>query len=166
MDPNVTFSIDGLKNPAEVAAAWEAVQLFRNAATKAPEAPPQNRNSLTCELNAATAGLAERIYRGLTLPVRLDGRYLQIFREWLDSSPGGEVKLEELSKKVGATTEELRANISKLSARMRRIATPEEIATHRTPFLLLADLTYNENKMARYTLTPAGRDAVHRFLGA
>ena len=166
MDANVTFSIDGLQNPAEVAAAWEAVLLYRHAATKAPEAPPQNRNSLTNELDVATAGLAERIYRGLTLPVRLDGRYLLIFREWLDSPAGGEVKLEELSKKIGATTEELRANISKLSARMRRIATPEEVATLRTPFQKLADLTYNENKMARYTLTPAGRDAVRRFLGA
>jgi len=89
-----------------------------------------------------------------------------IFRELLDAPLGAEVRIEDLSKKIGATTEELRANTSKLSARMRRIATPEELAIYRTPFLLLADLTYNESKMARYTLTPAGRDALRRFLGA
>jgi hypothetical protein len=45
----------------------------------------------------------------------------------------------ELSKKHDI--EEVGARTSKLSARMRRIATPEEFATLRTPFLMLADLT-------------------------
>jgi hypothetical protein len=166
MDQNVTFSIDGLQNPAEVAAAWQAVLHHRHSTAEASQAPSENRHSHAGELDAATAGLAERIHRGLTLPVRLEGRYALIFRELLDAPQGAEVRIEDLSKKIKATTEELRANTSKLSARMRRIATPEELATHRTPFLLLADLTYNEKKMARYTLTPAGRDALRRFLGA
>ena len=166
MDVHVSFSIDGLQSPTEVAVAWEAVQHHRHAATQAPEAPPENRNSNTSELDGATTGLAERIHRGLTLPMRLEGRYLQIFREWLNAPQGETVKIEDLSKKIGASIEELRASTSKLSARMRRIATPEEIASLRTPFLMLADLTYNDKKMARYSLTPAGRDAVRRFLGA
>jgi hypothetical protein len=161
-----SFSISGLQSPAEVAEAWQAVLHHRNAATKGPEAPAENRNSHASELDAATAGLAERIYRGLTLPVRLEARYLQIFREWLDAPQGAEVKIEDLATKIGATIGELRASTSKLSARMRRIATPEERATLRTPFLMLADLTYNESRMARYTLTAAGREAVRRFLGA
>jgi hypothetical protein len=153
----VSFSINGLLTTAEVAEAWEAVLHHR--ATKASAVPRESRNT---DLDAA---LAARIYRGLTLPVRLEGRYLQIFGEWLAAPPGAPVKIEDLAKKVGATIEELRANTSKLSARMRKVATPEEVANLRSPFLLLADLTYDERRMARFALTSAGRDAVRKVLG-
>ena len=163
---NVSFSIDGLQSPIEVEVAWQAVLHHRQVAAKGPETPLENRNSHARELDVTTAGVAERIHLGLTLPVRLGGRYLQIFREWLDAPEGEEVRIEDLSKKIGASIQELRASTAKLSARMKRIATPEEIATLRTPFLMLADLTYNEKQLARYTLTPAGRNAVRKFLGA
>ncbi len=158
-----SFSINGLQNPAEVTAAWQAVLLHRNTTIRASEASPEDQKSHVIETGSDTA---ERIYRGFTLPMRLEGRYIKIFREWLAAPQGEKVKIEELAKKVGASIGEVRASTAKLSLRMKRIATPEEIATLWTPFLLLADLTYDEHRMARYALTPAGRDAVRRFVDA
>jgi hypothetical protein len=163
MENESTFSICGLHSPEEVTAAWQAVLLYRGADTNAREAAPVNLNSPASELDAA---LAERIYRALTFPKRLEKRYTEILREWLNARPGEEVKIEDLSKNIGATIGELRASTAKLSARMRKVATQEEIATLSTPFLMLSNLTYDEHRMARYALTPAGREAVRRFLGA
>lgn len=158
---NASFSINGLLSPAEVAVAWQAVTQYRQGQ---PKSAAEGNRPETGEIDEATAVLAQRIHRGLTL-APLGTRYQQMFQVWFDAPEGEAVKIEDLSAKVGASIEELRASTSKLSARMHKIATPEEMATLRTPFLLLADLKYDENRMARYTLTPAGREAVRRFLG-
>lgn len=141
--------------------AWQAVAQHRQAQTKSPM---DIQNSATGEFDGATAGLAQRIYKGLTL-APLGPQYQQMLQEWLDAPKGELVKIEDLAEKLDAPIEVLRARVSKLSARMKRIATPEEIETVRTPFMLLSDLKYDERKFARYRLTPAGREAVHRYLG-
>jgi hypothetical protein len=157
----ITFRMDGPLNAAEVAVVSEALARHR----RVQGAPaPEDREFHATEVDGATAESSERIFRGLCL-APLGPPYRRIFEEWLKTPESEVVGLEELAARTGASIEEVRARTSKLSGRMRKIATPEEIATLRTPFLLLADLTYDEKNYARYALTRAGRQAVRRFLG-
>jgi hypothetical protein len=155
---NMSFSIEGLISPEEVAVAWQAVQQHRQA-----KSPAQVSNSPSGELHGPTAELASRIYKGLTWRP-LGPTYAEIFRELLDAPNGQEVKMEDLVTKLRATGDEVKARLSKLSGRMKRIATPEEIARVRTPFMLFADIEY-DGKSSQYRLTPAGREAAKRYLG-
>jgi hypothetical protein len=155
-----SFSIGGLQSPTEVAVAWEAVERYR-----------QSRNTLltensvdaTPQVDGRTAEVAQRIYKGLTWRP-LDDRYRAILKILLNASPTVATTIGQLATTAGATRNELRANLSKLSARMKRIANQEESAALRTPFLLLAEIEYDEKNSSRYRLTPAGREAVRTYL--
>lgn len=154
------FSIEGLTSPEEVAVAWQAVQQHRQAQAKSPA---QVSNSPSGELDGPTTALASRIYRGFTWR-KLGPAYADIFRELLEAPKGQEVKIEDLATKLGVTVNVVKARLSKVSGRMKRIATPEEIARETTPFKLFADIGY-DGKSSQYRLTPAGREAAKRYLG-
>lgn len=154
-----SFSIEGLQSPAEVAVAWKAVEEHRQSAKPFAE----STESKVDQLDGATTELALRIFKGLTMGP-LGPSYKAILQTLLDAPAGETVTINELEKKVGRSKDELRSNLSKLSARMKRIANTEEAATLRTPFLLLADIEYDERNSSRYRLTPAGREAVRRYL--
>jgi hypothetical protein len=83
---------------------------------------------------------------------------------WFNAPSGQAVPIADLGKAVGANYYELRASLAKLSGRMKRIATPEEAAALRSPFLLLAEVEYDEKKSSQHRLTPAGREAVRKYL--
>lgn len=157
---NASFSVQGLQSPAEVAVAWEAVERYRQS-RKTPSS--ENSTSTISQIDGPTAALAERIYKGLNWRP-LGPRYCAILETWLSAPSGHAVASVDLAKKVGATRNELRANLSKLSARMNRVTTPEEAASVRTPFLLLADIEYDEKNSSKHRLTPAGREAVRKYL--
>lgn len=157
---NASFSVEGLQSPAEVAVAWEAVERYRQS-RKAPQS--ENSGSTIPQIDASTAAVAERIYKGLSWGP-LGPRYTTMLATWFDAPAGQAVTINDLAKTVGATRDELRASLSKLSGRMKRVATPEEAAALRTPFLLLADIEYDERNSSRHRLTPAGREAVRRYL--
>jgi hypothetical protein len=154
---NASFSIEGPQSPAEVAVAWEAVEQYR----QSPHG--ENSNSAIPQIDAATAAVANRILKGLNWGP-LGARYRAMLETWFKAPSGQAVTIDDLAKTVGATRNELRANLSKLSARMKRIATPEEAAALRTAFLLLADIEYDEFNSSRHRLTPAGREAVRQYL--
>ena len=154
------FSINSLQSPAEVAVAWQAVENYR----RTQLIPlPENPDSRAGQIDSAVAELAQRIYKGLTMGP-LGPRYKAMMEVWLAAPAGHAVTITDLAKKVGCTTVEMRANLSKLSARMKRIATPQEAASLRTPFMLLAEIEYDETNSSRHTLTPAGREAVRKYL--
>jgi hypothetical protein len=155
-----SFSVEGLQSPVEVAVAWQAVEQYRRSS---PNKPQENLDSTARHLDGATTILAQRILKGLTWGP-LGPRYNAILGAWFEAAPGQAVRIDELAKTLHATSHELRANLSKLSARMKRIATPEEAASLRTPFLLLADIEYDEKNSSRHRLTPAGREAVRQYL--
>lgn len=155
MEPS--FSITGLRSPEEVAVAWKAVENYRHAKA-APAGPPSTLQNL----DPATAALAQRILKGLRLG-RLGPKYDAMLKAWL-AQPDRPLPIDALAKKTGATIQEMRARLSKLSGRMRRIATPEETATLSTPFLLLADIEYDERNSSSHRLTAAGRAAVGLYL--
>ncbi len=157
---NLSFSIEGLQSPTEVTVAWQAVEQHRQSQNK-PLA--ENPESKVGQLDVAAADVALRIYKGLTMGP-LGPRYKAILQAWLDAPAGQAVTIKDLAEEVGGTANELRANLSKLSARMKRIVTPEEAATMRTPFLLLADIEYDERNSSQHRLTPAGREAVRKYL--
>lgn len=157
---NMTFSIGGLTSPEEVAVASRAVEHYRQTQTNSPA---QYDNSSASELDAATGALADRIRRGFTWRA-LGPPYEAIFRELLDAPVGQAVKIEDLAKKLGASFDEIKARLAKLSGRMKRIATAEEIARLRTPFMLFAQIE-SEGGATQYRLTQAGREAAKRYLG-
>jgi len=185
MTPEIlTFSFDGLRNPDEVAVAWHAVQEYRRSQNRLPqvkiagseETIPAPRPAAVAAvigvdahpaapLDVATAEVSERVYQGLNRNRdRLGRRYVDILSVWYNAPEGEAVPIGSLAKKLQASPAELRANLAKLSSRMRAIATFDEIAALRTPFLLLADIEYDENNTTRHRLTPAGREAARRFL--
>jgi hypothetical protein len=156
----VSFSVEGLTSPEEIAVAWRAVERYRQEQTKSPghiSNPPSG------ELDGGTAALASRIFKGFTWRP-LGPAYAEIFRELLGAPDGRGVKIEDFVAKLNATADEMKARLSKLSGRMKRIATPEELARVRTPFMLFADIEY-DGKSSQYRLTPAGREAAKRYLG-
>ena len=157
---SASFSVEGLQSPAEVAVAWEAVERYRQS-RKTPQS--ENLPGTIPQIDGPTAALAERIYKGLSWRP-LGPRYSAMLETWLNAPAGEAVASVDLAKKVGATRDELRANLSKLSGRMNRVATPEEAAAVRTPFLLLADIEYDEKNSSKHRLTPAGREAVRKYL--
>jgi hypothetical protein len=152
----------GLQSPAEVAVAWKAVEQYRLAA-EAPQSANPNSTVPLLQTDAATAAVAERIYKGLAR-APLGPRYTKMLTTWYDAPAGQAVTIDDLGKTVGANHYELRASLAKLSGRMKRIATPEEAAAFRTPFLLLADIEYDERNSSQHRLTPAGREAVRKYL--
>jgi hypothetical protein len=153
------FSINELRTPDEVSVAWYAVVQHRQAQTKPPDEAP----TISAFPDGATAELAQRIYKGLTWrPLGL--RYQQMFQVWLDAPSGEAVKIEDLATRLNTSVEHLRANLSKLSARMKRIATTEEIANVRTPFQLLADIEYDARNSSQHRLTAAGKEAARKYL--
>jgi hypothetical protein len=152
----------GLQSPAEVAVAWKAVEQYRQS-SKAPQSENPNSTMPLPQIDATTAAVAERIYKGLSR-APLGPRYAKMLAAWYDAPAGQAVTIDDLGKTVGASRHELRASLSKLSGRMKRIATPDEAAALRTPFLLLADIEYDERNSSQHRLTPAGRDAVRQYL--
>lgn len=154
-----SFSIQGLESPREVEVAWQAVEQYR----RSPSRAAHDVESAAPLVDRATAEVAQRILKGLNWGP-LGPRYSSIFGVWLDASPDQAVAIDDLAKRTGATHAELRANLSKLSARMSRVATPEEAASLRTPFLLLADIEYDHKNSSQHRLTPAGREAVRQYL--
>lgn len=158
----ISFSIEGLESPAEVAVAWHAVEQYRQSHGKSRNEPSEG---VTPQIDATTAAVADRILKGLNWGP-LGPRYRAMLQVWLDAPEGQAVTVKRLAEAIGATRVELKANLSKLSARMKRIATTEEAASLRTPFLLLADIEYDETNSSRHRLTPAGREAVRRYLKA
>src|SRR5258706_1851434 len=116
---NLSFSIEGLQSPTEVTVAWQAVEQHRQSQNK-PLA--ENPESKVGQLDVAAADVALRIYKGLTMGP-LGPRYKAILQAWLDAPAGQAVTIKDLAEEVGGTANELRANLSKLSARMKRIVT-------------------------------------------
>lgn len=157
---NTSFSVEGLQSPAEVAVAWQAVEQYRQSHGKQRT---ENSHGATPQIDGPTAAVAERILKGLNWGP-LGPRYRAMLETWLDAPLGQAVTIGELAEAVRATRVQLKANLSKLSARMKRIATTEEAASLRTPFLLLADIEYDERNSSRHRLTPAGREAVRKYL--
>lgn len=155
----MSFSINGLQTPAEVAVAWGAVEQHRQAQTR----PSTEGPIIPAHLDRATAELAQRIYKGLTWRP-LGPRYREMFEAWLTAPSGEAVKIEDLATRLNTSVEHLRANLSKLSARMKRIATAEEIANVRTPFQLLADIEYDARNSSQHRLTEAGKEATRKYL--
>lgn len=151
-----TFCIEGLQSPNEVLVAWQAVEQYRQSGSK-PE------TSSAQQVDQATAAVAQRVLKGLNLGP-LGPRYQKILETWFNAAPNQAVTVEDLQAAVGASNVEIRANLSKLSARMKRIATVEEAASLRTPFLLLAEIQYDERNSSRHRLTTAGREAVRQYL--
>lgn len=161
MNINAASFFVALRSPAEVEVAWKAVENYRQSTELPPSANP-NTTPLT-QVNASTAALAERIYKGLSR-ARLGPRYTKMLTTWYDAPAGQAVTIDDLAKTVEASHHELRASLAKLSGRMKRIATPEEAAALRTPFLLLADIEYDDKNSSQHRLTPAGREAVRKYL--
>jgi hypothetical protein len=150
----------GFNSLEEMAAASRAAEHYRKTQAKSPA---EVDNSPTSELDAATGALADRILKGLTWRP-LGAPYEEIFRELLDTPVGRAVKIEDLAKKLGASVDEIKARLAKLSGRMKRIATAEEMARLRTPFMLFAHIE-SEAGSTQYRLTPAGREAAKVYVG-
>jgi hypothetical protein len=150
----------GFNTVEEMAVASRAVENDRQAQAKSPI---QVNNTLASELDAATGALADRILSGWRWRP-LGAPYEALMAGLLDAPVGQAVKIEELAKKVGASFDEIKARLAKLSGRMKRIATPEEMSRLRTPFMLFAGIE-SEGGSTQYRLTPAGREAAKRYLG-
>ena len=156
----MVLSITELNSPEEVAVAFRAVEQYRRSRTE-----PQKENTLRArpEVDIQTAAASERILRALQ-SAPLGPRYRSMIETWYDSPPNEPVTFDALQKAVGATRNELRASLAKLSGRMKPALTAEESATFRVPFLLLADIERAEGNSTKHRLTPAGREAVRKYL--
>ena len=155
-----SFGIYGLKNPEEVAAGWTAILKHREKGE-----PLRANETEDVPVERATSEIATRILKGL-FQAPLGPRYIAILKVWLAAPLGQSTGVHELAGLVSATNDQMRANLAKLSIRMRQIATPEELASLRTPFLLLAEIERGEDNLTKHRLTTAGREAVRRFLAS
>jgi hypothetical protein len=150
----------GLDSPEEVVVAWRAVESYRRSRISSAQATPTASEG---DLAPDVGELAERIRRGFMWRP-LGAPYEGIFRELLKVPEGQAITIEDLSSKLGASFDEVKARLAKLSGRLKRIATPDEIASLRTPFMLFAAIE-SAGGATRYRLTPAGREATRRYLG-
>jgi hypothetical protein len=73
--------------------------------------------------------------------------------------------LEALAGQLKLYISQVQARFSKLSARLKRVATPAELADHRKTALGLLVETAYAAETTSHRLTPAGRAAVRRYLG-
>ena len=158
------YSINGL-NAIELEEASRAVAALRERESKntPPNPAPADAQQPHQPSDEATAERAERIFQGLTwAPLGAD--YDSILQGLLNAPSGQFVTLAQLLTATGSTRQQFQARLSKLSGRMTRIATPEESATMKTAFLLLAEIKRVGNNSKHYRLTAAGREAVARYL--
>lgn len=149
-----------INNGAEADVVLNALEAYRRA-------PPLTDTAITpapeTALSLDISGSAERIFQGLGW-ARLGPGYEKILRTWLDAG-AAYTKVDDLAEAVAVSLVQIRSMISKLSGRMKRIATDDEIKNLRTPMLLLVDVHYDEKGSSRHRLTAAGREAVKRYLG-
>jgi hypothetical protein len=156
------FSISGLQNAKEVAVAEEAILNYREYQTS--EAKLENRSTLaTKEESMEVKERARRVLQGLTTPGPLPAIYIAELRVLYEAG-SRPVKLEDLASRVGASSDKVTAHLSKLSARMKRIATPSELKVFAKAFLLLGDIEPTLDGSKQYRLTLAGRVAVCQWL--
>ena len=134
----------------EAEAASAAIERLRNAETQQRER----------EIEPDTV---ERIHTGLSL-APFPQEYRDMLRVWYDHDPSSFVSISAQIEKLNKTAGQMRAMLSKFSARMKRIATPTEIKELRTPLMLLLDISYDESHSSSHKLTSAGRKAVKRYL--
>jgi hypothetical protein len=158
------FSISGLKNVKEVAAAEEAVRKCRELQTSETKSDDQS-TSATNEESIEVEERSQRVLHGLTSPGPLPAIYIAELRVLYEAG-SRPVKLEDLASRVGASSEKVTAHLSKLSARMRRIASPTELKVFAKAFFLLGDIEPTSDGSKQYRLTPAGRLAVRQWLKA
>jgi hypothetical protein len=158
----LNFSISGLNNAKEVAVAEEAVSKYREYQNS--EVKIDNRSTLAMkEESMEVEERARRVLQGLTSPGPLPAIYIAELRV-LCEAVSQSVKLEDLASRVGASSDKVTAHLSKLSARMKRIASPAELKAFSKAFLLLADIEPTPDGSKQYRLTPAGRVAVCQWL--
>ncbi len=84
---------------------------------------------------------------------------------WFDTPSNAYLPLDALADKLKLSVAQVQARFSKLSGRLKRVATEAELVDHRkTPLGLLVDVAYAADTTS-YRLTPAGRAAVRQYLG-
>lgn len=155
------FSISGLRNVQEVAAAEQAVRTFREHQVTEPA---KVDITATEALPTGLADRIQRIHRGLTRPGPLPAIYGAELRVLYEAGTEA-INLEAIASKVGVSASEVTAHLSKMSARMKRIATPAELEALPKAFLLLGDIEpTDDGSSKKYRLTLAGREAVRRLL--
>jgi hypothetical protein len=147
----------GVRNLAEANAALLAVEQLRRSQPATHVENPPAPSALDC-------GTAQRIFNALAWR-KLPADYRRFFRVLLDAPEGEPVKVEAVAKKIGASSVgRVEAMTAKLTGRMKRFATPEEISNVPKPFNLLI-ASYNDQESHEYQLTAEGREAVLRYLG-
>jgi len=107
---------------------------------------------------------AGTIYKALTWGP-LDSSYSAMLQAWLDAPASSFLLLDALAAKLNLSVGQVQARFSKLSARLKRVATPAELAGHKKSALGLLVETAYAGETTSHKLTPAGRVAVRRYLG-
>jgi hypothetical protein len=106
----------------------------------------------------------DTVFRALTWGP-LNASYERMFAAWYDTPPNAYLPLEALAGQLKLYVSQVQARFSKLSARLKRVATPAELADHRKTALGLLVETAYAAETTSHRLTPAGRAAVRRYLG-
>lgn len=116
------------------------------------------------EPEAAEPDGTDTIYRALTWgPLGLS--YTALLTAWYDTPPNAYLPLDALAERLKLSIAQVQARFSKLSARLRRVATADELVDHpKTALGLLVEVAYSADTTS-YRLTPAGRAAVRQYLG-
>lgn len=147
----------GVRSIAEANAALVAVERFREAQAgtqiEDPHAP-----------SALDGGRVLRILNALSWR-KLPSDYGRLFRVLLDAPEGQPVKIDALAEAISASSVgRVDTMTQKLTGRIKKFATAEELASVRRPFNLIITATYEKDAPA-FQLTDEGREAVQRFLG-
>lgn len=139
-------------------AARRAAAEFERQASM-PQVPPEPP-----ETEAEEPAGTDTVFRALTWGP-LDASYTRMLTAWCDTPANAYLPLEALAKQLGLTVAQVQARFSKLSARLKRVATQAELADHRKTALgLLVETAYAADTTS-HRLTPAGRAAARRYLG-
>ena len=111
------------------------------------------------------AGEVDTIYKALTWGP-LGQSYNAMFETWLAQPEQAFLSIERLAEEVELSVSQVQARFSKLSGRLRRVASAEELEkSPKTALGLLVDAAFDAAGSPSHRLTPAGRVAVRRYVG-
>jgi hypothetical protein len=116
------------------------------------------------DTEAAEPDGTDTIYRALTWGP-LGVSYTAMLSAWYDTPRNAYLPLDALAAQLKLSVAQVQARFSKLSGRLKRVATAAELVDHRKTALgLLVEIAYAADTTS-HRLTPAGRAATRQYLG-
>ena len=158
----------GCRSLGALKAAHQAIQNYEQSVAESGKTVGTSLIKYSTELAEpdeapSKSGSSDTIYRAFTW-APLGNSYSKMFQIWSALKPEEYLSVDKLASRLGLSVGQVQARFSKLSARIRRVASDEELAPHpRTALGIMVDIAYSPQGTS-HRLTNDGRAAVQRYL--